>query len=73
MKIELSRAVDLLRNADNILVLTHRNPDGDTLGSGYALVRALKKMGKRVKLLNNDEIPSKYSYLCEGIEEEIFE
>ena len=61
MKIEFSRAVEKLKNADNILILTHRNPDGDTLGSGFALLRALKKMGKRVKLLNNDEIHSKYS------------
>ncbi len=73
MKIELSRAVALLRQADNILILTHSNPDGDTLGSGFALLRALKKAGKRVKLLNNDEIPTKYAYLYEGIEEENFD
>ena len=72
MRIEFSRAAELLKNADNILILTHCNPDGDTLGSGYALLRALKKMGKRVKLLNNDAIPSKYSYLYEGIEDEDF-
>ncbi len=72
MKIEFSRAVEMLKKADNILILTHRNPDGDTLGSGFALLRALKKMGKKAKLLNNDEIPSKYSYLYEGIGEEDF-
>lgn len=72
MKIEFSRAVEKLKKADNILILTHRNPDGDTLGSGFALMRALKKMGKKAKLLNNDEIPSKYSYLYKGISEEDF-
>ena len=72
MKIELSRAVERLREADKILILTHRNPDGDTLGSGFALLRALKKMGKKAKLLNNDEIPSKYAYLYEGITQEDF-
>ena len=72
MKIDFSRAVEMLKKADNILILTHRNPDGDTLGSGFALLRALKKMGKKVKLLNNDEIPSKYSYLYEGIGEDDF-
>ncbi len=72
MKIEFSRAVEMLKKADNILILTHRNPDGDTLGSGFALLRALKKMGKKAKLLNNDEIPSKYSYLYEDIGEEDF-
>ncbi len=72
MKIEFSRAVNLLKDADKILILTHRNPDGDTLGSGYALMRALKKMGKRVKLLNNDEIPSRYAHLYEGVSEDDF-
>lgn len=72
MKIEFSRAVERLKEADNILVLTHSNPDGDTLGSGFALLRALKKMGKRAKLLNNDVIPDKYAYLYEGIDADEF-
>ncbi len=73
MRIDFSSAVSLLKNAENVLVLTHRNPDGDTLGSGYAMVRALQKMGKRARLLNGDKIPSKYSYLCENLKEESFE
>ncbi len=73
MKIEFSRAVERLKNADNILILTHANPDGDTLGSGYALLRALKKMGKRAKLLNNDVIPTKYAHLYEGLTDDEFE
>lgn len=73
MKIEFSRAVALLREADDILILTHSNPDGDTLGSGFALLRALRKAGKRVRLLNNDRIPDKYAYLYEGTEGEEFD
>lgn len=73
MIIEFSQAVRELEKADNILILTHRNPDGDTLGSGFALLRALKKMGKRARLLNNDEIPAKYMYLYEGVEDDSFE
>lgn len=73
MKIDFSLAVKRLKEADRILILTHRNPDGDTLGSGFALLRALKKMGKKAKLLNNDEIPARYAYLYEGIEAEDFE
>ena len=73
MKIDLQRAAGLLREKDNILILTHRNPDGDTLGSGFALLRALKNMGKRVRLQNNDPIPKKYEYLFRDIETEDFE
>lgn len=73
MRIELVEAAGLLRSADNILILCHRNPDGDTLGSGFALLRALKAMGKRVRLCCDDSIPAKFSYLYENIEDEEFE
>ena len=73
MKTDLMSAAGLLREKDSILILTHRNPDGDTLGSGFALLRALKDMGKRVRLQNNDPIPKKYEYLYEGIESDEFE
>ncbi|MBO7318465.1 MAG: bifunctional oligoribonuclease/PAP phosphatase NrnA [Clostridia bacterium] len=72
MKIDFNEAVALLKSRDNILILTHRNPDGDTLGSGFALLRALRDMGKRARLINADPIPKKFSFLCDGIVEEDF-
>jgi len=38
--------VELLKEAQNILVLTHQNSDGDGLGSILALTLALQKLGK---------------------------
>lgn len=73
MKIDLQRAAGLLREKDNILILTHRNPDGDTLGSGFALLRALKNMGKRARLQNNDPIPKKYEYLYKDVIDDEFQ
>ena len=73
MRVDFSEAVNELKNADDILILCHRNPDGDTLGSGFALMRALKAMGKRARLSCDDKIPAKFSYLYEGMENEDFE
>ena len=73
MRVDFSEAVNELKNADDILILCHRNPDGDTLGSGCALLRALKSMGKRARLSCDDKIPAKFSYLYEGMENEDFE
>ena len=50
-KIDEKSAARLLRENDNILILTHRNPDGDTIGSGFALLHALKKLGKKVMVV----------------------
>ena len=46
-----------LKERDNYVVLTHTNPDGDTLGSAYGLKLGLKKLGKRVQVGCCDEIP----------------
>lgn len=48
MRIDFEAAVQKLRESDDFLLLTHRNPDGDAVGSLWALCRALRGIGKRV-------------------------
>mgnify|MGYP000853108730 FL=1 len=48
---------------DDIAVVAHVSPDGDTLGSGLALVRALTKLGKRAALVSSDAVPHMYQFL----------
>ena len=50
----------LMQN-DNILVLTHRRPDGDTVGCAAALTAALRKCGKTAYALENPDITSVYA------------
>lgn len=61
--LSVSQTADLLRGADRILILTHHDPDGDTLGSGFALCMALRKLGKAARVECSDEIPDKYAFL----------
>lgn len=72
-RVTVSQAAALLREADNVLLLTHHFPDGDTLGSGYALCRALRALGKRAQVVCSDAVPEKYAYLWDGMEEQTFE
>ncbi len=62
-KIGVKECVALLKEFDNYLILSHRNPDGDTLGSAFALKRALDQLGKKSMVRCNDEIHPKFSYL----------
>lgn len=71
-KILLSNAVKMLQERDDILILTHNFPDGDTLGSGYALCGALQALGKKARVACSDEIPKKYKYLTKGIQDQGF-
>jgi len=56
-----------LREHDNFLILTHRRPDGDTVGSAALLCRGLRALGKTAHVLRNMEITEKYSHLHEGM------
>ena len=56
-------AVSCLLNADDILLLCHKNPDGDTIGTAGALFHALRKLGKQVAVLCSDPIPRMYDYM----------
>ncbi len=67
MKINVEECASLLKEHDNILILTHAHPDGDTLGCGFALCRALMKTGKICAVINADEIPKKYDFLYKDI------
>lgn len=64
----LESAAKTLLSKDKILILTHRSPDGDTIGSGYALAMALRKLGKNVKVDCTDPFPEKYSYFIDKLE-----
>lgn len=66
-KIDVKECVSLLKEYDNYLILTHRNPDGDTLGSAFALHRALSQLNKKSMVRCADPIHPKYSYLWDGI------
>lgn len=65
--VTVRQAADRLSAADDILILLHQYPDGDTIGSGYALYRALTTLGKRVRVACADAIPEKYAYITDGI------
>ena len=73
MEIDVKRAAEIMMKNDNILILVHSNPDGDTLGSGFSLCRALRSVGKKARVLCDDEIVGKYSYLHDDLETEDFE
>ena len=48
---------------DDFCILTHRRPDGDTLGSAAALCLGLRQLGKTAHILTNREVTEKYTHL----------
>lgn len=63
MQLDCQSACALLRQADNIVILSHQKPDGDTLGSAFALLRALEAMGKTARVECSDGYPARYRFI----------
>ena len=61
-RLNLRQTARYLKKHDNYVILTHASPDGDTLGSAYALYYALNEIGKRAEVICPDVIPQKYDY-----------
>ena len=57
-KIDIQSTAQMLMAKDNILILCHKNPDGDTLGSATTA-----GMGKKAYIACHNRIPAKYDYL----------
>ena len=68
-----SETAAFLRSHDRYCIVTHRRPDGDTLGSGAALCRILRSLGKTAHMLRNGEATPRYGWLQEGLTKEAAE
>ena len=73
MQISLLEIAEILKEKDNFYILTHKSPDGDTIGSAYALYYALKQLNKKAKVLCSDDIPRRYDFLYKDSIDEDFE
>ena len=58
-------AAEALRQATNIIITTHINPDGDGIGAGLALQIALTRLGKQVRFLCPSKLAPVYTFLPE--------
>lgn len=65
--LSVAQTAELLKEGDHFLILTHHYPDGDTLGSAFALCYALQRLGKEARVECSDDIPEKYNFLFQNI------
>jgi phosphoesterase RecJ-like protein len=69
----LQKLAKKIQAAQSIVLTTHRECDGDGLGAQIALFHGLKKIGKKVRVLNVDPTPKKYLFLSTDSIVEAFE
>ncbi len=64
---DYQQAAALLKGQDQILILTHKRPDGDTIGCAVALCHALRAMGKTAWVLPNPDATSLFAPYLNGV------
>jgi phosphoesterase RecJ-like protein len=54
---------DIINRYNSFLVVAHKNPDGDAVGSSLAMYSLLKELGKEVYIENPTDVPSVFQFL----------
>jgi len=60
---KVQEILSVLNREEKFLLTTHRNLDGDAIGSELALYDMLRAMGKEVVIVNQDRTPAIYRFL----------
>jgi len=63
MILDIQGAAAALRVAKDVLILTHKRPDGDTAGCAGALCRGLRQLNKKAYIMDNSEVTKRYAAL----------
>ena len=72
-KLTRNECAQFLLTHDHYTILSHRRPDGDTIGSSAALCLGLRQLGKTAHVLYNAEVSSRFQWLHEGLTKEAVE
>ena len=67
--LEFEEIVSYLEQPADTLILFHRNPDADAVGSAFALKKVLSDLGSRAWCVSCDEVPLRLRFLMDGEQE----
>lgn len=63
MKGSMEEILRFVEQNDAFSIISHVAPDGDTIGSGTALARILRRLGKRTENVCCDQVPDAYRFI----------
>lgn len=67
-QLSVAEAARIVEGAESALIICHRNPDGDAVGSSFALLRIFELMGKRAKIICDSPAPPYLDFITGGRE-----
>jgi phosphoesterase RecJ-like protein len=60
---EIDQILNFISEKNKFLITSHKDPDGDSIGSQLGLYWALINSGKQAKIINQGGMPAKYFFL----------
>jgi phosphoesterase RecJ-like protein len=63
VRAEAAAILDMIKESHNVLMVSHKDADGDTLGSALAMAGVVATMGKSVAVRVPPPVPQLYSFL----------
>ncbi len=63
MRPESAQILNLVQESQRVLMVSHKDADGDTLGSALAMCDVIRAMGKTATLRCPPPVPEVYSFL----------
>ena len=67
----LDELIEALEAPENTLIIFHRNPDADAVGSAFALRGVLEQLGSSTRCACCDEVPENLKFLMRGMQESV--
>ncbi len=65
----MNKILETFKTSNNFLIISHKNPDGDTIGANFGLHLCLKALNKSVISYCDSELPFEFKFLLDfGIE-----
>jgi len=71
--ITLEEICDIIEDAPNVLIISHINPDGDTIGSAFALKEMICAAGGSARCICAGDIPKRLRFLMSGQDDLAFD
>ncbi|HNW93917.1 MAG TPA: bifunctional oligoribonuclease/PAP phosphatase NrnA, partial [bacterium] len=59
----LRRVLTAMERPRRVLIATHQHPDGDCIGAALALYHHLRRLGRQVRVFNQDPVPESFRFL----------
>ena len=67
----LDELISVLEEPADTLIIFHRNPDADAVGSAFALQQFLEQLGSHTRCICSDEVPQNLHFLMNGMQESV--